>query len=189
MHVINLNPAVALNIKVPDKIWSSKDVKYDHLRVFDCKAFVHVPKDERSKLDSVSSLCMVMMSMVIGCMILLKLVKSRDTTLEKNNSLSEIDLVRMPVHDLDTIDNNFQNDEQHNYVGDQQLGDGFDVPFDDDAEEEQEMLQDENLSYAPEPPPRQSSTRYTYDEYVTLIDGEELECYQESMKSDERQKA
>ena len=30
---------------------SKKDVSYDHLRVFGCKAFIHVPKNERSKLD------------------------------------------------------------------------------------------------------------------------------------------
>ncbi|RDY05690.1 hypothetical protein CR513_10451, partial [Mucuna pruriens] len=45
------SPVVALNTKVPDKIWFGKDVKYDHLRIFGCKAFVHVPKDEKSKLD------------------------------------------------------------------------------------------------------------------------------------------
>ncbi|RDX81289.1 hypothetical protein CR513_38051, partial [Mucuna pruriens] len=43
---------VALNTKVPNKIWFGKDVKYDHLQVFDCKAFLHVPKDERYKLDT-----------------------------------------------------------------------------------------------------------------------------------------
>ncbi|RDX97966.1 hypothetical protein CR513_19192, partial [Mucuna pruriens] len=48
VHVINLSPVVALNTEVPNKIWFGKDVKYDHLRVFGCKAFVHVPKDERS---------------------------------------------------------------------------------------------------------------------------------------------
>ncbi|RDX68445.1 hypothetical protein CR513_52569, partial [Mucuna pruriens] len=71
---------------------------------------------------------------------------------EKDNSLSEIDPVQMPVHDLDATHNNVQNGEQHNYVGDQQLGDGFDVPLDDDAEEKQEMSQDENMGDAPEPP-------------------------------------
>ncbi|RDX93712.1 hypothetical protein CR513_23987, partial [Mucuna pruriens] len=92
----------------------------------------------------------------------------------------------------------FDNGEQHNYVGDQQLGDDFDVPLDDDAEEEQEISQDENLGDAPELPPvqlrmsnryRQSSTRYTSNEYMTLTHGEEPECYQESMESEERQKA
>ena len=52
VHVINLSPTVALQGDVPNKIWYGKDVSYDHLRVFDCKAFVHVPKHERSKLDS-----------------------------------------------------------------------------------------------------------------------------------------
>ncbi|RDX77794.1 hypothetical protein CR513_42027, partial [Mucuna pruriens] len=57
VHVINLNPTVALNTKVLDKIWFGKDIKYDHLRVFDCKAFMHVPKDERSKLDMKTRQC------------------------------------------------------------------------------------------------------------------------------------
>ncbi|RDY02757.1 hypothetical protein CR513_13745, partial [Mucuna pruriens] len=80
----------------------------------------------------------------------------------------------MLVHDLDTVGNNVQNGKQHNYVGDQQLGDDYDVPL--DVEEKQEMQ-------------RQSSTRYTFDEYVILTDGEEHECYHESMESEERQKA
>ncbi|RDX67309.1 hypothetical protein CR513_53835, partial [Mucuna pruriens] len=60
------------------------------------------------------------------------------------------------------------------------------------------VSQDENLGDAPKPPPvqlkrsnrqRQSSTRYTSDEYVILTDGEKPKCYQESMESEERQKA
>ncbi|MDV3181226.1 MAG: hypothetical protein Q8830_03370, partial [Candidatus Phytoplasma australasiaticum] len=34
-----------------EKIWADKNVSYKHLRVFGCKAFIHVPKDERQKLD------------------------------------------------------------------------------------------------------------------------------------------
>lgn len=32
-------------------------MSYDHLRVFGCRAFVHIPKDERSKLDDKSKQC------------------------------------------------------------------------------------------------------------------------------------
>ena len=39
------------------KIWFSKNVSYDCLRVFGCKAYVHVPKDERSKLDAKTRQC------------------------------------------------------------------------------------------------------------------------------------
>lgn len=51
VHVLNLTPCVPLNFKVPNKVWSEKDVSYDHLCVFRCKAFVHIPKDKRPTLD------------------------------------------------------------------------------------------------------------------------------------------
>ncbi|RDY05684.1 hypothetical protein CR513_10445, partial [Mucuna pruriens] len=66
------------------------------------------------------------------------------------------------------------------------LGDGFDIPLDDDAKEEQEMSQDENPGDAPEPPlvqlkrsnrQRQSSTSillmklgFIQDEHCLLCD-------------------
>ncbi|RDY10892.1 hypothetical protein CR513_04511, partial [Mucuna pruriens] len=180
VHVINLSPTVTLNIEVPYKIWFGKDVNYDHLQVFNCKAFVHVPKDERSKLDMKTRQCIFIgyghdeYSYRLYDLVEKKLVKSRDvqfmedqtiedidkvkkTTLEKDNILFEIDPFRMLVHDLHTADNNIQNGEQHNYVGDQQLGDGFDIPLDDDAEKEQKMSQDENLGNPPKPPSVQLS--------------------------------
>jgi hypothetical protein len=54
VHVLNLTPTVALNNEVSEKIWFGKNVKYDHLRVFGCKVFFLIPKDERSKLDAKS---------------------------------------------------------------------------------------------------------------------------------------
>ncbi|GJU85033.1 putative RNA-directed DNA polymerase [Tanacetum coccineum] len=57
IHVINLTPCIPLRFDVPDRVWSSKDVSYHHLRVFGCKASVHIPKDERSKLDVKNKPC------------------------------------------------------------------------------------------------------------------------------------
>ena len=51
VDLINLSPSVPLKGDVPERVWTRKDVSYDHLRVFGCRTFVHVPKDERSKLD------------------------------------------------------------------------------------------------------------------------------------------
>ena len=56
-YVINLSPAVALDGDVPDRVWTGKNVSYDHLRFFGCKAIVHVTKDERSKLDVKTKQC------------------------------------------------------------------------------------------------------------------------------------
>ena len=56
-HVINLSPVVALQSDVPNIFLYVKDVSYDHLRLFCCKTFVDVPKDERSKLDAKKRQC------------------------------------------------------------------------------------------------------------------------------------
>ena len=50
-YVLNRSPCVPLQHEVPEKVWSGKDISYNRLRVFGCKAFVHIPKNKRSKLD------------------------------------------------------------------------------------------------------------------------------------------
>lgn len=57
MHVINLSHAIASNSEVQDNILFGKNVRYDHLRVFGYKAYVHIPYDERSKLDAKTRQC------------------------------------------------------------------------------------------------------------------------------------
>ncbi|GAA0185895.1 transmembrane signal receptor [Lithospermum erythrorhizon] len=54
VQIINLSHTTIFEGEVPDEVWSRKDVSYKHLRTFGCKAFVYVPKDERSKLDNKS---------------------------------------------------------------------------------------------------------------------------------------
>ena len=43
-----------------DPLVIGKDVSYQHLRGFGCLAYMHVPKDHRSKLDSKSKACIFM---------------------------------------------------------------------------------------------------------------------------------
>ena len=57
IDLINLSPSIPLKGDVPERVWTRKDVSYDNLRVFGCKAFVHIPKDERSKLDVKAKPC------------------------------------------------------------------------------------------------------------------------------------
>ncbi|KAI4324009.1 hypothetical protein L6164_023577 [Bauhinia variegata] len=54
VDLINLSPSVPLSGDIPERVWKGKDVSYKHLRVFGCKAFVHIPRDERFKLDAKS---------------------------------------------------------------------------------------------------------------------------------------
>ncbi|GAA0159544.1 hypothetical protein LIER_16294 [Lithospermum erythrorhizon] len=57
IQIINLSSNTTLQGEVPDKVWYGKEVSYKHLRVFGCRAFMHIPKDERSKLDNKSLQC------------------------------------------------------------------------------------------------------------------------------------
>ena len=54
VDIINLSPSVPLCYDIPQRVWTRKDVSYDQSRVFGYKAFVHIPRDERSKLDTKS---------------------------------------------------------------------------------------------------------------------------------------
>ena len=50
VYVLNLSPCVPLEGDIPQKVWSGKEVSYKHLKVFGCRAFMHVPRDERSMM-------------------------------------------------------------------------------------------------------------------------------------------
>ena len=57
IDLINLSPSIPLKGDVLERVWTRKDVSYDHLRVFGCREFVPIPKDERSKLDVKAKPC------------------------------------------------------------------------------------------------------------------------------------
>ena len=44
VYLINRLPLVSLDFDIPQRVWTRKDVSYSHLKVFGCKAFMHVPK-------------------------------------------------------------------------------------------------------------------------------------------------
>ena len=56
-YLINRSPSIPLEFDIPERVWTGKYVSYSHLKVFRCKAFAHVPKEQRLKLDSKATLC------------------------------------------------------------------------------------------------------------------------------------
>ena len=60
VDLINLSPLVPLDGDIPQRIWTRKDVSFEHLWVFGCRAFIHIPRDERSKLYSKVKQCIFM---------------------------------------------------------------------------------------------------------------------------------
>lgn len=55
VHILNRSPTSALPGKTPFEALTGSKPSCAHLRVFGCRAFVHVPKEHRSKLDSKST--------------------------------------------------------------------------------------------------------------------------------------
>ncbi len=59
-HVVNLSPCHHLEGGYPKQAWTRRPSKFEHLRVFGCRAFTHVHADERSKLDPKTWECILL---------------------------------------------------------------------------------------------------------------------------------
>ncbi len=56
-YLINRGPSKPLDLAIPEEIWTRKEVKLSHLKVFGCVSYVHVSDHARSKLDAKSVKC------------------------------------------------------------------------------------------------------------------------------------
>ena len=56
-YIRNRCPIKAVDSMTPYEAWTSLKPTVNHFRIFGCDTFVHIPKDERHKLDSKSKKC------------------------------------------------------------------------------------------------------------------------------------
>ncbi|KAE8703438.1 cytochrome P450 71A9-like [Hibiscus syriacus] len=56
-YLINRGPSIPLDGRIPEEVWSKKEINLSHLRVFGCISYVHINSAERSKLDAKSNKC------------------------------------------------------------------------------------------------------------------------------------
>jgi hypothetical protein len=61
-YMVNMSPSLGLVDSTPHEVWSGKNHSVSHLKVFGCDAFLHVPKDKRSKMEKKAVKCVF-----IGC--------------------------------------------------------------------------------------------------------------------------
>eukprot|EP00253_Pinus_taeda_P023836 PITA_23836 len=57
VYLINRGPSSSLDGGVPEEAWTGKKVNYSFLRPFGCEAFVHIDKENRTKLEAKSKKC------------------------------------------------------------------------------------------------------------------------------------
>eukprot|EP00253_Pinus_taeda_P003260 PITA_03260 len=56
-YLVNRSPSSVLEDMTPQEVWTGKTPSLSHLRVFGCDAYVHVPKEKITKLDSKFEKC------------------------------------------------------------------------------------------------------------------------------------
>jgi len=108
-YLINLSPSVPLKGDYPERVWTGKDVSYEHLRVFGCKAFVHVPKEQRSKLDNKATQCIFLgyADEEFGYRLWdpeeKKVVRSRDVVFYEDQTIEDFEKVEKPQAFVDDL--------------------------------------------------------------------------------------
>jgi hypothetical protein len=56
-YLANRAPSSTLDAKTPQEVWIDKKHSLTHLKLFDCDAYVHAPKENMSKLDKKVEKC------------------------------------------------------------------------------------------------------------------------------------
>jgi hypothetical protein len=57
IYLLNMSPSSVLFNITPHELWSGKKPSMVDLKVFGCDAFVHIPKEKRSKMDKNTFKC------------------------------------------------------------------------------------------------------------------------------------
>lgn len=60
VYLRNRSPTKAVKGMTPFEAWTGEKPNVDHLRVFGCTVYAHVPKDERKKLDPKAKKCILL---------------------------------------------------------------------------------------------------------------------------------
>jgi hypothetical protein len=59
-YLANRSPSSMMDNKTPHEVWTSKKTSFEHIRVCGCDSYVHVTKENRSKLDNKAKKCIFM---------------------------------------------------------------------------------------------------------------------------------
>ena len=109
IDLINLSPSAPLDGNVPERVQIGKNVSYKHLRVFGCRAYVHIPKDERSKLDDKANECIFLgyrheeFGYRLWDPVARKLIRSRDVLFLKDQIVGNVEKSDEPQSSLEIL--------------------------------------------------------------------------------------
>ena len=203
-YLINRSPSAPLGFDVPEKVWTCKEISYNHLKVFGCKAFIHVPKEQRSKLDGKALPCIFIgygneeFGYKVWDPKTRKVIRSRDVVFHEDQTMKDSN---KEEQQSEKVTMNITINPPLQFTGDEDAQNEGDIPeaLPDDSDEEsipsqehddqgeqftgqeneQPQLRRSNREHKP-------STRYPSLEYLLLTDGGEPESFQEAQTHKDR---
>ncbi|KAM1670675.1 hypothetical protein ACFX2K_044618 [Malus domestica] len=188
-YLINRSPSVPLGLDVPERVWTGNDVSYSYLKVFGCKAFVHMPKEQRSKIDYKAIPCIFLGygDQTIG---------DSDKEAQPDGAVKGVDPLASEEESHDDIPKAAANEVPAEPDNADQGEPNQDVP-DHEIANQEEPSQEEQIQEEPnqgEPPTpqenenqvrrsnrnRRPSTKYSSSEYIMLTNYGEPKTYEEA---------
>jgi hypothetical protein len=188
-YLINRGPSVPLEQRIPEEVWSGKEVNLSWLKVFGCIAYVHISDHARGKLDPKSLKCTFIGygGDEFGYRLWddqnKKIIRSRDVIFNE----------KLMYKDSSTAQSTspVQNDPVSTELADlsdssvaQQVG--------EDPQPEEPTEQQAPQNPTPMPAPRRSARPHVpnrkYMNFLLLTDGGEPECYDEACQVEDSSK-
>ena len=195
--LINLSPSRPLNGKIPEEVWSGKKASYGHLRVFGCRAFVHIPKDERSKLDAKTKECIYLCSprdelgFRLWDPVNKKIVRSRDVVFYEDQTIHDTQQSKksktIVVHNSGG-EIPHRNEQPDQTIQPHQMEQPDQTEQPDQIEPSQADQEEQEPQERRSTRVRQPSRRYFSDDYVTLTDEGEPQSFIEAIETNDKEK-
>ncbi|KAM1814362.1 hypothetical protein ACFX11_028034 [Malus domestica] len=144
-YLINRSPSVPLGLDVSERVWTGNDVSYSHLKVFGCKAFVHVPKEQRSKLDYKATPCIFLgyggedFGYRLWDPYQKKFIRSRDVVFYEDQTIGDSDKEAQPDGAVRGVDPLASDEESHDDIPEATANE---VPAESDNADQEEPDQD-----------------------------------------------
>eukprot|EP00253_Pinus_taeda_P025456 PITA_25456 len=191
IYLINKGPSSSLDGGVPEEAWTGKKVNYSILKPFGFEAFVHIDKENRTKLEAKSKKCTFIGYGVNDFGYRLydyenhKIIRSRDVIFNEK------------VFHKNQLQEKEQEKENKEYAVLDEITEKVKVPENNNNQQTQQQ-QPSQLQQAPQtpesgvrrstrisrPPERYSPSLY----YLLFTDSGEPECYEEAMQVESRKK-
>ncbi len=178
-----------MNGDIPHRVWSGKEVSYDHLKVFGCRAFVHIPHDERAKFDAKTKQCIFLgyghdeFGYRLWDPVNKKVVRSRDVVFFEDQTIEDIEKTDKKEKAREEEMLQHSPTSMQDEVGKENL-DGEENPA--EVNEQGEQPQEAQAPLRRSSRVKQPSKKYPKSEFLFLTDGGEPDFFDEAMEHENK---